>query len=159
MDGDLLRGAAAGAIGTAALNATTYLDVAVRGRPPSSVPAQAAERTADALGVDLAAEGPDSPVAEHRRTALGALMGYITGVGVGVAYGLVRPRLQGVPLAVAGLAAGGAAMAASDTGMALSGTSDPRSWDTAGWLADIVPHVVYGLAVAAAFDALTRRRR
>ena len=32
-------GAVAGAMGTAALNAVTYLDMAVRGRPSSQVPA------------------------------------------------------------------------------------------------------------------------
>ena len=36
--GWMLRGAAAGAAGTTALNVVTYLDMAVRGRPASSTP-------------------------------------------------------------------------------------------------------------------------
>jgi hypothetical protein len=33
--------------------------------------------------------------------------------------------------------------------------TDPKTWGTAGWLADIVPHVVYGLTVVAVFDAIS----
>jgi hypothetical protein len=40
-----LLGAATGAAGTTALNAVTYLDMAVRGRPSSSTP----EKTMEAL--------------------------------------------------------------------------------------------------------------
>ena len=39
------RGAIAGAVGTLALDASTYADMALRGRPPSEVPA----KTVDAL--------------------------------------------------------------------------------------------------------------
>jgi hypothetical protein len=43
---DLVGGAIAGAVGTLALDATTYTDIAVRGRPPSDTPAQMVERIA-----------------------------------------------------------------------------------------------------------------
>lgn len=154
---NVMRGAGAGAIGTLALNASTYLDVMLRGRPPSSIPSKAAGRVAGMAGVDLSDEGPDSQEAENRRTGLGALLGYATGIGVGVVYGLVRPRTESVPLPVSGLAAGALAMAASDSSLVATGMTDPRQWGLSGWLADAVPHAVYGLATAAVFDALTRR--
>jgi hypothetical protein len=33
-------------------------------------------------------------------------MGYVTGVGVGMAYGLVRPYIRDVPLVLAGIGVG-----------------------------------------------------
>ncbi len=77
------RGLVAGALGTVALNVVTYLDVTLRGRPTSSVPADTAGRLADAAGVDL---GGDE-AAQSRRTGLGALFGYVTGLGIGLLYG------------------------------------------------------------------------
>jgi hypothetical protein len=52
-----LLGAAAGAVGAAALNIATYADMAIRGRAPSSLPADLAGALADKLGVDLSAPG------------------------------------------------------------------------------------------------------
>ncbi len=83
-----LKGLAAGAAGTAVLNVITYLDMLVRARPSSSVPAETASRLANQAGIDLAAgeqQGTDS-----RRTAAGALLGYGAGLGLGVAYGAVE---------------------------------------------------------------------
>lgn len=34
-----------------------------------------------------------------------------------------------------------------------------RTWGAAGWLSDVVPHVVYGLVTALAFDAIASERR
>ena len=39
----ILRGAAAGAAGTTALNVVTYLDMAIRGRPASDTPERSVE--------------------------------------------------------------------------------------------------------------------
>jgi hypothetical protein len=144
-------GAVAGALGTLALNVSTYVDIATRGRPPSSVPAKAAGTFADRAGVDLG----DEEKAEHRRTGLGALMGYATGIAAGVVFGLVRGTRRETSTALAGLAAGAAVMAASDTSSVLAGATDPRTWGMSGWLSDIVPHAVYGLVTAAAFDRLS----
>ena len=60
-----------------------------------------------------------------------------------------------MPLPLAALAAGGAAMALSDVPLVRSGVTDPATWGTAGWLGDAIPHALYGLAVALTFDALT----
>ena len=74
---EMLIGAAAGAAGTTALNAVTYGDMLVRGRPASSTPSEAAARLADKAGIDLSARGeaPDGPTAQNRRSGLGALLG------------------------------------------------------------------------------------
>ena len=42
----VLIGITAGAAGTVALNIATYLDMAIRGRPSSDIPAQTAEKIA-----------------------------------------------------------------------------------------------------------------
>jgi hypothetical protein len=148
----LLAGTAAGAVGTAALNIATYADMALRGRPASETPAKLVKSFAASLGIDaLAAEGDE---AENRRSGAGALLGFVNGIGVGVAYGLLRPALRGVPAFAGGLLAGAAAMVLSDVPATKSGATDPATWGTEGWIADIVPHLLYGLALAYAFDAL-----
>lgn len=152
------RGAAAGALGTAALNLVTYLDVAVRGRPPSQVPADTVKKAAEAAHVDLSPNG-DEAVAEHRATGLGALAGYAAGIGVGALYGAVRNVLPGRKLPLLAVGVGGAAMAAGDVPSIVSGATDPRKWGATGWLADIVPHLAYGAVTVAALDRLMPRRR
>lgn len=156
----LLHGLAAGAVGTTVLNTLTYLDMAVRARPPSSVPDDTVDRLAGIAGLDLAGDegGPD--VASARREAIGALLGYATGFGVGAAYGLLRQRaLVGVPAALAGVGIGAAATVATVVPYTALGVSDPRTWSASGWAADIVPHLGYGWATAATFEALAARRR
>ncbi len=48
-----LRGAAAGAAGTTALNAVTYLDMTVRGRGASSTPERTVEKLAEKAHVPI----------------------------------------------------------------------------------------------------------
>ena len=139
----LLMGTAAGAVGTVALDVATYADMAIRGRPSSSVPAKMAGVLADKAGLPLSAggESSDDEKAQNRQSGLGALFGYVTGLGVGTAYGLLRPHLRGVPTPVAGVGVGLAAMAASDIPIAALGVSDPATWGLSGWAADVVPHL------------------
>jgi len=33
-----------------------------------------------------------------------------------------------------------------------TGATDPKAWGTSGWLADIVPHAIYGLVTSAAYE-------
>ena len=155
----LLVGMAAGAVGTIALDASTYLDMVVRARPASSMPAEAAGVVAERAGVELAADGNESEQAANRKSGLGALFGYGIGVGLGALYGLLRPAAAGVPKAAAGAGLGLAAMAASDLPATALGLTDPRGWDRSAWAADLLPHLAYGLATALAFDALADGRR
>ncbi len=119
-------GLVAGAVGTAALNIATYVDMVIRGRPASEVPAKLAGAMTERLGINLGGEGQHAGAAvEHRRTGLGALMGYVTGLGVGAVYGVLRPLLRYVPLPLTGATVGLAAMAVSDIPATLLGATDP----------------------------------
>ncbi len=146
----LLTGAAAGAAGTTALNAVTYLDMAARGRGTSSTPEDTVEEMADRLPADVPGHGEER---DNRVAGLGPLMGLATGVVVGAAYGAVT-ALTGrpAPLLGAGLV-GAAAMAGANVPMAALGVSDPRTWDASSWLSDAVPHLAYGLVTAWTFEA------
>jgi hypothetical protein len=151
----LLRGIAAGAVGTIALDVVSYLDMVVRARPASSVPADVVGALAERAGVELVADGES---AANRRSGIGALLGYGVGLGGGVAYGLLRsllpaPRRPWVAAAGLGLAA----MAASDAPATALGVTDPRTWGAAGWASDLLPHLAYGLATATVYEALACR--
>ena len=147
-------GAVAGAAGTAALDATTYLDMAVRGRPPSTAP----ERTVEAMAASVGMEIPGTGDARtHRLRGLGALSGIATGVAVGVAYRLLVPRsvedrpMLAVPLLTV------ATMAATNSSMAAYGITDPRTWSVSDWSSDLVPHLVYAAVVHGTVRALADR--
>ncbi len=145
----LLLGAAAGAAGTTALHAATYLDMAVRGRPASRTPEDTVEKMAGTAGIEIPGDGDRR---ENRLTGLGALSGIATGVGVGVAYGvldMLRLRPRG-PAAV--LLVGGGAMAMSNATMVKYGVTDPTSWTVQDWASDVVPHAAYGMVVAATYS-------
>lgn len=161
MSRDVLAGLAAGAAGTTALNAVTYLDMTIRARAASTTPDDTVRKAEDLTGVSLSAKGPDSDEAGNRRAAVGALMGIAAGLGTGAVYGLLRPRVGRVSLGVLGLAAGLAANVATTGPMAALGITDPRTWPASSWLSDLLPHLAYGFATAAAWDlmrpATTRR--
>lgn len=149
----LLAGAAAGAAGTTALNAVTYLDMAIRGRPASAAPETAVETIGGKLGLEVPGDPDTKP---HRTTGLGALLGIATGVGVGSVLGVVRAAGWRLPLGRSALLVSLAAMSGSDTPMVLLGISDAREWTVADWLSDLVPHLAYGLVTAATAQALER---
>jgi hypothetical protein len=153
MTGRLGAGVIAGAAGTTVLNAITYADMALRGRPSSPVPAQDVERLAQRDGVSL---GQDEDSASARKEGLGALMGLLAGTAGGVAVAVARPLTRGLPTPVAAALIGGAVMAATDAGSVRLGTTDPRSWSVADWAADVVPHLGYGAGVHLALRALER---
>jgi hypothetical protein len=146
----LTRGLVAGAAGTTALNAATYLDMVLRGRPSSSTPEQSVERVAQRLGVTV-------PGDEDRRRArvsgLAPLLGTAVGVGAGLALGGLRgagwPRARASTLAVAWVLA----MTAGNGPMTALGVTDPRTWSASDWLADIAPHAAYALAATATLEA------
>ncbi|SFO56258.1 hypothetical protein SAMN05216207_108910 [Pseudonocardia ammonioxydans] len=150
-----IAGVAAGAAGTTALNATTYLDMAVLARPASTTPEQTVGRLEDAVPSALSQDGPNSLAADNRRSGLGALLGIAAGLGTGMAYGLIAPRLARLPLWARGAGAGLAANVASTAPMTALGVTDPRRWPGNSWIRDLVPHVAFGVATAAVFRRLT----
>ncbi len=156
---DALKGVAAGAAGTVALNVATYVDMVVRGRPSSEVPTKVAGALTQRLGISLAGEGADASddEAKNRRTAIGSLMGYVTGIGIGALYGTLRPHLGRVSPLLAGVAVGLAAMAASDTPAVTTGATDVKTWGASGWISDLLPHLAYGLVTALTLEAFAER--
>jgi hypothetical protein len=149
--GFLTRGLLAGAAGTTALNAATYVDMSVRARPASELPQHAVERVAEQAGTDV----PGSATARRNRLeGLGPLAGIATGLGIGVAASVLRPLLARLPLPIAGAAVGAAAMAATDLPLASLQLTDPKKWSASDWLADALPHLAYGAVTAAALRRL-----
>lgn len=151
---DIITGIAAGAAGTTALNAVTFADMAIRARPASTTPEDTVAEAEELTGTSLAEKGPESDEAGNRRTALGSLMGIAAGLGTGALYGLVRPRLGRVPLALLGVGAGLAANVGTTGPMAALGVTDVRTWPAESWISDLVPHLAYGFATAAAFELM-----
>lgn len=154
----LLRGAAAGAAGTTALNAATYLDMAVRGRGSSSAPADLAEAVAERADVEIPGEGDER---DNRLAGLGPLSGTGVGVVVGAAASLIlgalRKRGLTPPAPVPVVLIGVAAMALSDVPLKLFGISDPADWEGKDWAADALPHLLYGLVTYATIRATDDR--
>lgn len=157
----ILAGAIAGAAGVVALNAASYLDMLVGGRPASDMPARVAGALADEMGAPLAGEIADDDEADeldedaavNRREAMGALLGMANGIGIGVAYGIVRLILPRPPAWLAGAALGAAAMAASDYPATRLGLTEPRDWTATDWASDVLPHMAFGIVTAIAFEA------
>lgn len=151
-----MRGIIAGAAGTVALDATTYLDMALRGRPSSETPATVVGILAEKIGVmSLGPDHKDDTTA-NRRTGLGSLLGYATGAGVGATYGLVRGKRVKSGL-FSGIVVGLVAMAASDIPIAATGVSDPSSWSPADWASDLIPHIIYGIVLSRTYAVLSTR--
>src|ERR671933_760091 len=123
-----LRGAAAGAAGTTALNAVTYLDMAVRGRASSSTPEQTVEKLAAAAHVPIPG---DEETRQNRVQGLGPLTGLVAGIAAGV-------------------------LVAANGPMTALRITDPRTWSATDWASDLVPHLVYGAVVKTTMDAFDR---
>ncbi|MEV2242298.1 hypothetical protein [Micromonospora sp. NPDC049891] len=146
---DLTDGLIAGAVGTTALNIVTYLDMTARARPASQTPEQSAGKLAGAAHVPLGS--PEQ--AGNRRSGLGALLGYGLGAAATVGFALLaRGRRQPVLRAAALL--GGGLMTLSDGSLTLLGITDPRTWRRVDWIADLVPHLTFGLTAAATWNRL-----
>ncbi|MQA32887.1 hypothetical protein [Modestobacter roseus] len=151
--GWVLRGAAAGAAGTTALNAVTYLDMVVRGRGSSSTPEQTVEALADKVHVQIPG---DEGTRQNRVQGLGPMTGLVAGVGVGVLAGLARAAgFRSAPLVGTALTTVGV-LIGSNGPMTVLGITDPRTWSTTDWVSDVVPHLAYGAVVKTTMDAFDR---
>ena len=149
--GWLLRGAGAGAAGTTALNAVTYLDMVIRGRGTSSTPEQTVEKLAEKAGVTIPG---DEPTRQNRVAGLGPITGIVAGVGVGALVGLVRALgFRTSPFVGTGLVTAGV-LVATNGPMTVLGVTDPRTWSATDWISDVVPHLAYSAAVVTTLDAL-----
>lgn len=144
----IVYGMAAGAAGTAVLNATTYADMAIRSRPASELPAKMVKELARRAGI-APPEGP-------RETAIGALLGYVDGFGAGALFGMLRPAMRDVPWFAAGIGLAALTMLLSEGTATAMGQTDPRKWGTSGWIADIIPRCLYGWVTAITFDQLSQ---
>jgi hypothetical protein len=152
-----LKGLLAGAAGTVALDIASYADMALRGRPPSNAPSKMVSTLANMLHLPLSSQGvgAQDPTAQNRESGLGALLGYINGLGTGVVYSLLRSqRDEEVSLPLAGTLVGMGAMAASDVPLVMLKVSDPKTWGASGWISDIIPHLIYGFVTVATYEAL-----
>jgi hypothetical protein len=149
----VLHGAAAGAAGTTALNAVTYADMAVRGRPASSTPEETVERLAGATGIPVPGAGEER---ENRLGGLGALLGLAAGVGTGALIGLGRAFGRCPSAGTTAVGAAVVAMVAGNGPMTVLGVTDPRAWSAPDWVADIAPHLAYGIVVSLVLEGLDR---
>jgi hypothetical protein len=148
-----LRGAAAGAAGSTALNAVTYLDMTVRGRPTSSTPEQTVEKLAEKAHLPIPG---DEQTRQNRVQGLGPITGLVAGVGLGVVVGLVRAAgYRSQPLVGTLLTTLGVLIAANGP-MTVLGITDPRTWSGTDWASDVVPHLAYGAVVKTTMDAFDR---
>lgn len=155
----LLRGAAAGAAGTTALDAVSSADMAVRARPASDTPVETVSALADQAGVRLPGSRRDR---SRRLDALSGLVGTATGVVVGGVAGALRASGVRLPTTLGGPLLGAAALAAGDGAATLSGVTDPRRWSGTDWVVDVLPHLAYGVTthttLVATFRADERER-
>ena len=148
--GWVLRGAAAGAAGSTALNAVTYLDMTVRGRGSSSTPEDTVEALAEKAHVEIPG---DEETRSNRLQGLGPITGLVAGVGVGVVAGLARaagfrtPALVGTALTTVGV------LVAANGPMTALGITDPRTWSATDWVSGVVPHLAYAAVVRTTLDA------
>ncbi|KAB8163481.1 hypothetical protein FH609_022005 [Streptomyces sp. 3MP-14] len=152
----LLAGAAAGAAGTSALNAVSYLDMVVRGRGASDTPSESVERLSEVTHVPVPGQGA---ARTNRIAGLGPLLGLATGIGVGVALGLARAAGCRPGTSATAVLATVGALAGANAPIAALGISDPRTWSASDWLSDLLPHAAYGAVTAWTLTGLTTTGR
>ena len=151
----LALGAAAGAAGTTALNAASYVDMTIRARPPSTTPQDTAAALAAVTHINV--PGTET-VRSNRLAGLGPLLGITTGVGVGAVVGLVMSMGWPTRRSALGVVATAGAMIAANAPMTLLRVSDPTTWTAGDWATDVVPHLAYGATVAAVLHRFATNR-
>ena len=139
---DTAKAIVAGAAGATALNAVTYLDMAVRARPASSAGEDSVAELAELAHVPLG----HGESADNRKAGLGPLLGYATSTAAAVVYSAAGGRRLSTAASTVALTA--LAMLASNAPMTALKVTDPRTWKAADWVSDLVPHLAYGWVTA-----------
>ena len=149
----LARGLAAGAAGTAAMTAYQKLVLRSSGEPAPTweqAPPQTriARRALGVVGVDLSA---------RRIPLVSSIVHWTYGTALGPAYALLDERADRAAAAEgAGFGAGVWALSHAElTPVGLKPA--PWRWSAGAIVRDVSQHLVYGLAVAGAYEALERR--
>jgi hypothetical protein len=108
------------------------------------------------LPLSTRAAGSNDQAVQNRESGLGAVLGYVNGLATGALYGLLRSQLEEVPVPLAGALVGLAAMAESDVPLITLRVSDPKTWGFSGWVADIIPHLVFGMVTVLTYETLAK---
>jgi hypothetical protein len=141
------KGLAAGLVGTAAMTVSSTLEARIRGRAPSSTPADAASKV---LGV--------APVDEQGEQRFNQLVHWGYGTGWGAVRGLLGGLgLRGLPANVSHLAA---VWGAEQVVLPATGAAPPATqWGAREIAIDLWHHVVYATATGLAYHWLDRQDR
>lgn len=141
----LLAGPLATLVGTGAMTGAQNACYKLTGAEPSEAPREVGEKIIAALGGES--------VPEEKRPALNGAMHVLYGTSWGLPYGLLGGRRPGP---ASGLALGAGVWAVSLVELPAFGVAPPPWEQPRSALAiDLGFHLVYGLATAAAFEALT----
>jgi hypothetical protein len=141
---DVGKGLFAGAVGTAAMTVSSTLEMKIRGRPPSSAPADAAAKV---LGVE--------PTGEKEQARFSNLVHW----GYGTAWGAVRGLIDAAGLEGTGAAAShfAAVWGSEQVMLPALGVAPPFwTWGVKEVSIDALHHIVYAGATSAAYAALDR---
>lgn len=145
--GAIGRGLVAGAAGTAAMTVSSTIEMKLRGREASSVPADAVEEVLDV-----------EPKDEEAKERLGNLAHFGYGTGWGAARGLLG--ITPLPHPAATAAHFGLVWGAGLTMLpVLKLAPPPQKWGAKELAVDALHHAVYAVATGLAFFGLTRNGR
>jgi hypothetical protein len=101
--------------------------------------------------------GPDER-ATNRRSGLGPLLGYGGAIATALIFGAAAQN-RPIPASVAAPVLTIGALVAADAPITALRITDPRTWSRTDWIADIVPHLAYGVVTAGVWHRLTSAHR
>ena len=131
-----------------------HLAMVAAAAPPETAALGNTSPLARAIPLSSQGDNANDQLAQNRESGLGALLGFVNGLGTGAAYGLVRSQLDDLPVPLAAIVVGLTAMAASDLPLVTARATNPKTWGVSGWLADLIPHLIYGFVTVATYEAL-----
>ncbi len=117
----------------------------------SSTPEDTVTALSDATHVPIPGQGQTR---DNRVADLGPLTGLLAGVGTGAALGAFRSAGWRPSLVVGTAAATLGALVGSNGPMTALEVTAPRTWPASSWIADLIPHLAYGVVTAAVLDGL-----